>query len=56
MDIIDILGNGTIIFANLPEELQELIGDLIIHGYIFLVNSERLSVEIMGKDGKLFDD
>lgn len=56
MDILDILGNGTIIIAKLPEELEELIGDLIIHGYIFLVNSERLSVEIMGKDGRLFDD
>ena len=56
MDILENLGKGTKIFGNALSDLEELIDYLIAQNYIFLVRGDQFSVEILGKDGKLFDD
>lgn len=56
MDFLEALGKGTKIFSNRMSELEDLIDKLITYDYIFLVRSDQLSVEIMGKDGEIYSD
>lgn len=56
MDFLDSLGRGTKIFNNNVSEMEALMAELVDHDYIFLVRSDQMSVEIMGKDGELYSD
>jgi hypothetical protein len=56
MDFLEALGKGTKIFSNRMADLEDLIDKLITYDYIFLVRSDQMSVEVLGKDGELYND